>query len=132
MISAISKIRRQHCRVLVVDDEDEFRRAFVFRLRHQYHADVDDAEEALAALTKVSDGDAFDLILMDVSMPGIDGFEACKAMRARGVGIRIVLMSAHEENRAKAKGLGLQFLDKPLNDRSLEEILLACGGGSTS
>jgi CheY-like chemotaxis protein len=129
---AASMTRGKGCRILVVDDEDNFRRSLVFRLQQVYDATVEEAETGPIALQKVREGRGYDLILMDVSMPQTTGITVCQEMRAQGVDARIVLMSAHAENRAKAQDLGLPFLNKPLRKDALEKILLACRGETNS
>jgi two-component system chemotaxis response regulator CheY len=129
---ATSRLREKRRRVLVVDDEDLFREGLAFKLRNLYNANVEEAETGLIALDKVSAGRAFDLILMDVSMPDIGGDEACKEMRARGVDAPIVLMSAYGENRVLAQALGVPFLDKPFDEAILAQIFLRCGGDEVS
>jgi two-component system, chemotaxis family, chemotaxis protein CheY len=127
----VSRIRQKRCRILVVDDEDTFRASLIFKLRSLYGATVEDAETGLGALDSVSANRTFDLILMDIAMPGMSGFEACKAIRDRGIQTQIALMSAYydAENRAKAHALGITLLNKPLDHDALERILLECGGG---
>lgn len=127
-----SRIQRLRLRVLIVDDGTAFRESLAFMLRQVYDATVEDVGEASIAMEKLSRGRGFDLILMDVAMPKVNGIEAYKEMRAMGIPSRIALMSAHRENRAKVRALGVPFLDKPLDNEALEKILLECVGGSTS
>jgi CheY-like chemotaxis protein len=117
------------CRVLVVDDEDGFRASLSFMLEKVYWAVVYEASGAAAALTKVKESPDFQLILLDVLLPGMDGMEVCERMHAFGVTSRIVLMSAHDsaENRARAEALGVRFLSKPLHKDALRQLLLECG-----
>lgn len=126
------RIRRLHLRILVVDDEGPFRESVVHMLRTVYESLVDEAEAASAALEKISRERGFDFILMDVVMPKVSGIEACRRIQAMGVRSQIVLMSAHPENRATAKSLGVEFLDKPLNWETVEKILLGCQGDVAS
>lgn len=125
----INKIRESRRHILVVDDDARFRASMVFRLEEIYNASVVEADTGLTALDAVLEGRAFDLILMDIAMPGMNGIEACKAMRARGITSRIALMSAYydAEKRANARDLGVSQLDKPPDPDALEIILLECG-----
>ena len=68
-----------------------------------------------------------DLILMDISMPGMDGMEATKAIRMlepEGAHVQVVAMTAHalegDEERVRQSGID-HYMTKPLNKRSLEE-----------
>jgi CheY-like chemotaxis protein len=120
-------IRRLHCRILVVDDEESFRESFADRLRDTYETYVVTAENARIASQMLTEMEAFDLILMDVEMPRQDGIEACRKMRDSGVSGRIVLMSSKAENAERVHAIGEEFFEKG-DDDALEAILLACKG----
>jgi CheY-like chemotaxis protein len=87
---------------------------------------VNNGREALAALA----ANAFDVVLMDVQMPEMDGFEATKAIRARelasGGHVRIVAMTAHamkgDGDRCLNAGMDA-YLTKPINPAQLFEII---------
>lgn len=130
---AIGKIRRNRCRVLVVDDSDLFRNSLVFNLRSLYGASVEEAQGGVGALKILEDGD-FHLILLDVAMPDKNGVDVCQELLARGIEARIVLMSAFydTENLEKAKAMNVTLLPKPLDDGALEGILLGCTGDRDS
>jgi CheY-like chemotaxis protein len=78
---------------------------------------VDDGAKAIAALAR----DSFDLVLMDVQMPGMDGFQATAAIRAKeratGGHIPIIAMTAHamsgDRERCLAAGMDA-YVSKPL------------------
>ena len=90
-----------------------------------------DGREALAALDDPRNG-TFDLILMDVQMPGMDGFEATGIIRARektsGTHIPIIAMTAHamkgDEERCRAAGMD-GYVSKPFQ---IEQLLAAIDG----
>ena len=115
-------------RILVGEDNAVNQKLIVHVLRKQGH-DVVVAEnglEALAALKKRS----FDLVLMDVQMPRMDGFEATAAIRkmehGTGTHLPIVAMTAHAMagDREKCTQAGMDdYLSKPLNFRSLHTTL---------
>jgi DNA-binding response OmpR family regulator len=79
----------------------------------------------------VSDGDAgaraagrggFDLILLDVMLPGKDGFTLCRELRAAGVHVPIILLTARGQEADKVAGLGLgadDYVTKPFSPREL-------------
>ena len=130
---ALVRIRSRRPRVLVVDDEDLFREALVFELSEEYASRVDSAADADEALGKAELG--FDLVLMDISMPGMDGFEALREMRARALAMQVVLMTADKTagREAKARELGVLLLEKPIEPKVMERVLLSClGGGGQS
>jgi two-component system, sensor histidine kinase and response regulator len=85
-----------------------------------------DGNEALAAFT----AEAFDLVLMDVQMPGMDGFEATAAIRARemktGTHIPIIAMTAHtmKGDREKCLAAGMDdYVSKPIDGRALLQAI---------
>jgi CheY-like chemotaxis protein len=131
----IEAIRKKRCRILIVDDEAVFRSGVVAKLKHIYGATVAQAESGSLALQMTSADCPYHLILMDILMPGsLNGIEACKAMRAAGVRVPIVLMSAFytHQHRQEAATLNIPVVNKPLDYKVLEEILLKCCGDDAS
>lgn len=126
-------IKQRRLRILVVDDDDSFRGSMAFKLEDVYRASVVEADTGQTALNLVDARGTFDLILIDIMMPGMDGIQTSEALRARGVTTRIVLMSAYydADKRARAQALGLTPLAKPVDADALEAILLECGEGKT-
>jgi CheY-like chemotaxis protein/two-component sensor histidine kinase len=114
---------RRHT-VLVVDDNfvnQEFAAEAVRRLGHDV-AVASSGEEALD-LTAFR---LFDLVLMDVQMPGIDGLEATRRLRAAGSLMRIVALTAHStaEDRQRCLEAGMDdVLVKPVNTARLAAVL---------
>jgi len=83
-------------RILVVEDAADSRAIMAAMLR-ELGATVDEAEDGLQAVS-AAEGRRFDLILMDVAMPGIDGFEATRRIRTSEVGrqeVPIIGLTAH-------------------------------------
>jgi two-component system nitrogen regulation response regulator NtrX len=109
-------------RVLVVDDEPGVRTALENILADEGYRvkAVETAEEALDAL----EDDAFDAILLDVWLPGMDGLEALRRVGERRSDAAVVMISGHGniETAVRATKLGaFDFVEKPL---SLEKTLL--------
>jgi signal transduction histidine kinase len=102
-------------RVLVVDDEDAMRVMMERALRKLGHEVVTTADGS-AALGAVSGSAAFDVVLMDVTMPMMDGPATARALREKGVEVPIVLMSGYAEEDLVTRGLMTHadgFVKKP-------------------
>jgi DNA-binding response OmpR family regulator len=105
--------------VLVVDDERNVTQlAKLYLTADGFH--VDTAATGAEALEKVSQSRP-DLIVLDLMMPGVDGFEVCRRLRAAG-DIPIIMLTARGEDVDKIVGLELgadDYLTKPFNPREL-------------
>ena len=102
-------------RVLVVDDE-ELVRLSVARILQKFGYDVITAADGSEAMARVCGVESVDLILMDVTMPSMDGPTAARELRERGVGVPIVLMSGYAEEELVNRGVMTHadgFLKKP-------------------
>ena len=107
-------------RVLVVDDEPQIRRALRTGLAgHGYEVETaDDGETALAMLAARLP----DLVVLDLMMPGVDGFEVLRQTRGWAK-VPVIVLSARGEERAKVDALDLgadDYLTKPFG---MEELL---------
>jgi len=84
--------------------------------------------DGLAGEERASDG--FDLILLDVQLPKKNGLEVCRSLRARGLRIPIVALSAsvlpEEIARTKAAGFDI-FVSKPISPRDLRDAVRRLG-----
>jgi two-component system KDP operon response regulator KdpE len=89
-------------RILVVDDEPQLRRALRSTLSALGFV-VADAESGEAALEKVRE-EKFDLILLDINLPGLSGLETCRAMRARSE-VRILMLTVRDRTEDKIEAL---------------------------
>jgi CheY-like chemotaxis protein len=114
-------------RILVVDDEFLLRVMLKDALGEAGHA-VELAENGRVAIDRAKT-DRPDLILMDIMMPGLDGFDTCKAMKSDPTlsGIPVVLISAtHDPKGAvdRAKRVGaVTVLPKPVPIELLQHVL---------
>ncbi len=119
---------KQEGTVLVVDDDRNAvdilqrlltREGFVVHCAHSGH-------DALATATKHH----VDVILLDVMMPGMDGFQACEALRKseRTRAIPVILLTAKDDMETRVVGMRLgvsEFLTKPINKTELFQRLRA-------
>jgi DNA-binding response OmpR family regulator len=78
--------------VLVVDDDGEFRAVIIHFLRHHGYAPME-AADGQAALDLI-DGAKMDLVILDVMMPGIDGFATLNRIRNTGSNVPVILLTA--------------------------------------
>lgn len=109
-------------RILVVEDDRQLNRAVCSHLRMNNYEVVGclSANEAYDAMY----GQLFDLIISDIMMPGVDGFEFAQTVRGLNQSIPILFMTARDDFAAKLRGYqaGIDdFMVKPVN---LDELLL--------
>lgn len=101
-------------RILVVEDEPAAAAVLSKGLREHAYA-VDVAADGLTALEQASVSD-YDLIVLDVLMPGINGLEVCRRLRAEGVAAPILMLTARGEPDHRVEGLDVgadDYLAKP-------------------
>ncbi len=108
-------------RILVVEDEPRIARLVCDNLEAEGYR-VAHAAEGEAALRAAQDG-GIDLILLDVMLPGIDGFEICRRLRSGGDRVPILFVTARDLHPDRIEGLmagGDDYLVKPFQ---LDELL---------
>jgi DNA-binding response OmpR family regulator len=108
--------RRQ---ILLVDDEPELR-LMVRRYLEAEGFDVAEAGDATAALSKLA-GSSPDLIVLDVAMPGMDGFETLQQVR-RDSDVPVIMLTARSEEVDRVVGLTMgadDYVTKPFSPREL-------------
>ena len=118
-----------HTRVLLVEDDVATARLTKFLLE-ALKAEVEIAENGSIAVEKAM-GTPYDLVLMDIELPEMDGFEATRQLRQRGYSGLIVAATAltrpEEVDRCIAAGCN-KYLPKPLERATLSEILQSLRG----
>ena len=92
-------------RILLVEDDEALVRGLAAILRGEGYS-VDTAADGASALALVRD-EPFAVILLDVNLPGISGFEVLRALRARGCHAPILLLTARDSLEDRVKGLDL-------------------------
>lgn len=106
-------------KILVVDDEKPIVDILKFNLKKEGY-DVIEAYDGNEAVSKVLEQKP-DLILLDVMLPGMDGFEVCKKLRT-SISTPILMLTAREEEVDKVLGLELgadDYITKPFSIREL-------------
>ena len=110
--------------MLLVDD-GESNRQHIAMLLHRAAVEVCEAVNGAEALQRAEEN-AFDLVLMDMQMPVMDGYTATERLRERGHSMPIVALTANamqgDEDRCRAAGCS-HFLAKPINIDLLLELL---------
>ena len=112
-------------RILIVDDDPATVRILRdvlggFRHDHEYQiAFAVDGDEALAALER----DRFDLVLLDIYMPGMSGLELLAEMRRLGLQTRVLMLTGNNDGRVAGQALAsdiLAYLPKPFDFERLD------------
>jgi DNA-binding response OmpR family regulator len=91
-------------KILLVDDDDDLRDALGEQLMLSEEFDVHDAGSASCAMTKVKEG-IYDLLILDVGLPDMDGRELCALMRKNGVKSPILMLTGHDTDADTILGL---------------------------
>lgn len=106
--------------ILIVDDEEEIRDRLRTLLNKQhYHVEV--AEDGEEALNKIWD-DVYDLVLLDIMLPKIDGLTVLKEIRRSGLDIPVLMLTAKGDIEDRVEGLDLgadDYLAKPFSTSEL-------------
>lgn len=109
-------------KVLLVDDEDDFVQTLSERMATR-GLRVDTAASGAEAVNKVKEHD-FDVIVLDLAMPGMDGIETLKALMNQKPGIQVIFLTGHAtlQKGIEAIKLGaIDFLEKPVDIEKLTE-----------
>jgi DNA-binding response OmpR family regulator len=107
-------------KILIVEDEPDMVRGLKDNLEFEGFG-VDTAMDGDTGLQKVLHSE-YDLILLDVMLPGISGFDICKTARKQGINTPIILLTAKGEEIDKVLGLELgadDYITKPFSLREL-------------
>jgi len=107
--------------ILVAEDQTDIRDLIVLNLQHAGHQVLAVADGRAALASQVEQ--ASDLLILDLMMPGLDGLEVCKALRARGRATPILMLTAKSTELDRVLGLELgadDYLTKPF---SMAELL---------
>mgnify|MGYP000777189035 CR=1 FL=1 len=132
-------------KILVLEDEASIRSFIVINLRRAGY-DVIEAETGEEALERLRANPDTKVALLDIMLPGIDGFEVCRRIRATNTKIGIIMLTARSEERDELLGFELgvdEYISKPFSPKILvarvgailrrtnqlgQEEALTCGG----
>jgi DNA-binding response OmpR family regulator len=107
--------------ILVVEDEERLA-ALVRRVLVEERHAVDVAHDGDTGLD-LADSDTYDLVILDVMLPGTDGFEVCRQMRADGVETPVLMLTARGAVEDRVAGLNVGADDYLVKPFALEELL---------
>ena len=113
-------------RILVVEDEPTIAMGLQDDLELEGYA-VEVVDNGTVALKRILE-EEFDLILLDVMLPGADGFTICREARMKGVRTPIVMLTAKGQEVDKVVGLELgadDYVTKPFSPRELLSLIKA-------
>lgn len=109
-------------RILVVEDEDAIREFVMINLQRAGY-DVVEANSGEAALQKYEENHGeFDVAILDIMMPGIDGLTVCKELRKKSGNLGIIMLTAKTQEMDKVTGLMLgadDYVTKPFSPSEL-------------
>ncbi len=108
-------------KILVVDDEEKIRELIGKYAKFEGHS-VDFATDGMEAVEKCRDN-SYDIIIMDIMMPNLDGFSACREIRKKS-NVPILMLSARGEEYDKINGFELGVDDYVVKPFSPKELML--------
>src|SRR4051794_8404442 len=108
-------------RILVVDDDAAVRDSLARTLRFEGH-EVETAGDGVQALDSVHAGEP-DAMILDVSMPVLDGLETCRRLRAEGVLLPVLMLTARDSVGDRVAGLDAGADDYLIKPFALQELL---------
>ncbi|MBO7672604.1 response regulator transcription factor [bacterium] len=109
-------------RILIVDDDDEIRDLLEFDIRASGYF-VDTAKDGLEGLNKVLNN-TYDLVLLDVMMPKMNGFDVCKTIRQAKLAIPVLMLTAKGTIYDKTEGFDCGADDYLVKPFDIQEVLL--------
>ncbi|MCL2458221.1 MAG: response regulator [Desulfobulbus sp.] len=112
-------------RVLIVDDEDDFRETVVKRLNAR-KIQAEGAASGIKALEVLKDKD-FDVIVLDVKMPGMDGIETLRHVKKLKPETEVIMLTGHASVEFGLKGMQLGAFDYVMKPAPLNELLDTIG-----
>ena len=102
-------------KILMVDDDDDLREALADQLVLTEEFDVFEAEDGARGLEKAKEA-IYDLVILDVGLPDMDGRELCRLMRKQGVKCPILMLTGHDSDSDTILGLDAganDYVSKP-------------------
>jgi len=101
-------------KLLLVDDEERFRDTLAKRLKETGY-EVEGAGSGMEALDLLC-AEKFDIVIMDIQMPGLSGIETLSEIRAKHIGVEVIMLTGHGDVSSAVEGMRLgayDYLMKP-------------------
>lgn len=108
-------------KVMVVDDELDFLETIIKRLKAR-KIEVTGAESGQKALDLLA-GEDFDVIVLDVKMPGIDGIETLREIKKKKPLTEVIMLTGHASVESGIQGMQLGAFDYVMKPVALDELL---------
>jgi CheY-like chemotaxis protein len=111
-------------KILIAEDDNDIRELIVLTLQFNGFS-VDSAEDGLAAVEKAQANPIYDVILMDVRMPRMTGYDACRALKQHEATkeIPVIFLSAKGQDQEIQTGLGAGAADYILKPFSPDDLI---------
>ena len=108
-------------KILIIEDEELIRMALEDDFRHEGYI-VDYAEDGLTGYEKAKESD-IDLIILDIMLPEMNGFDICKNLRMLGINTPVIMLTAKGQEIDRVLGLEMgadDYVTKPFSPRELQ------------
>jgi two-component system sensor histidine kinase/response regulator len=125
-------IQKKEIRFLIAEDISYNTDILVKMLNGMGYNEIDTVSNGEEAIQKLSQKE-YDILLLDLKMPKVNGFEVAKWVRDNGIGIKIIVLTASvlESDKEQCKGMGIKyFLLKPFNMTHVKVIINKIVNGS--
>jgi two-component system, OmpR family, response regulator ChvI len=121
--SSPSKIEVKKAKILIVDDDPDITNSFSLCLEDSGLFEVDTYNDSVEALSNFK-ANSYDLVLLDIKMPKLNGFQLCNKMKEIDDKVRVCFISAYDIDSAELKNLvpllGVEcFIPKPIQVKEL-------------
>ena len=113
-------------KVLLVDDEEAFVDALSRRLAKRT-LDCHAVFSGAAALERLDEGPPIDVVILDVKMPGMDGIQTLKELKARHPLVEVIMLTGHATTESAIEGMKLGAFDYLMKPCDIEELVKKVG-----
>ena len=108
-------------RILIAEDDDVLADGLCHSMRHSGYA-VDCVKDGLAATLILSGEQPFDLVILDLGLPKVDGFNVLRCLREKNKQVPVIILTARDAEGDRVKGLDLGADDYMIKPFSLPEL----------